>query len=106
MDKVTINQKRTFTVESNQVDGKEMPVDMVQISERFYHILYDHKSYSIEVVKHEAATKTFTLKINGNMYEAQVKDKFDQLLEKMGFDASAKNKVKELKAPMPGLVID
>ncbi|MBC8048513.1 MAG: acetyl-CoA carboxylase biotin carboxyl carrier protein subunit, partial [Fimbriimonadaceae bacterium] len=74
--------------------------------ERYYHILHDHKSYNIELVHFEKATKTYTLKINGDIYEATIKDKFDQLLEQMGFDVSAQHKLKELKAPMPGLVID
>ena len=35
-----------------------------------------------------------------------VKDKYAELLEKMGMDMSLAGKVSELKAPMPGLVLD
>jgi biotin carboxyl carrier protein len=35
-----------------------------------------------------------------------VKDKFDELLEQLGMDASSSGKVSEIKAPMPGLVLD
>jgi biotin carboxyl carrier protein len=36
----------------------------------------------------------------------KVKDRFDLLLQSMGMDALATKKVNELKAPMPGLVLD
>jgi biotin carboxyl carrier protein len=39
-------------------------------------------------------------------YEVKLKDKFDLLLEKMGFNNSAILEVKDIKAPMPGLIID
>jgi biotin carboxyl carrier protein len=35
-----------------------------------------------------------------------MQDKFDLLLEKMGMNASASGKVNNIKAPMPGLIID
>ncbi|MFN0275185.1 MAG: acetyl-CoA carboxylase biotin carboxyl carrier protein subunit [Chitinophagales bacterium] len=106
MNKVTIRNKGVFHVEGNKVNGQEMLLDVLQTGERFYHLLHKNKSYNIEVVKFDKETKTYTLKVNGNVYEAQVKDKFDQLMEQMGFDAVGQNKLKELKAPMPGLVID
>jgi acetyl/propionyl-CoA carboxylase alpha subunit len=106
MNKVIFKNGKVFTAEGNKVNGEEVIVDMLQTGERFYHILHNNKSYNIEVVKFEKESKTYTLKVNGNVYETQVKDKFDQLMEQMGFDAAAHHKLKELKAPMPGLVID
>jgi biotin carboxyl carrier protein len=35
----------------------------------------------------------------------QIQEELDLLLEKMGFGKSATKKVKEVKAPMPGLVL-
>ena len=58
------------------------------------------------MVKADAATKTFTIKVNGNVQTVTIKDKFDLLLEKMGMNASTATKVNNIKAPMPGLIID
>ena len=50
--------------------------------------------------------KTFLLKINNKVHTVAVKDKFDLLLEKMGMTNGAVAKINNVKAPMPGLVID
>ena len=51
-------------------------------------------------------TKTVIIKINGRKYPVQLKDKFDLLLEKMGMSNVAAGKINNVKAPMPGLIID
>ncbi len=106
MNKVTVNGTKTYNIEGNIVNGSEILTDIIQLDGRFYHLLKDGKSFNIEIVNQDSAAKTFTLKINGNLYDVQVKDKFDQLMEQMGFNSSDQNKLRELKAPMPGLVID
>jgi biotin carboxyl carrier protein len=57
-------------------------------------------------VKADRATKTFQFKINNTIHAVEVKDKFDLLLEKMGMVNGAATKINNIKAPMPGLVID
>jgi len=44
--------------------------------------------------------------VNKTIYKIELKDKMDILLEKMGIDMSAVAAVNDLKAPMPGLVLD
>jgi len=46
------------------------------------------------------------LRVNDTVYTVSVKDKMDQLLESMGLEAAGAGKMKNLKAPMPGLVLD
>ncbi len=58
------------------------------------------------MVKTDKATKTCTLKINGRLYTVELRDKFDLLLEKMGMNNTSAGKVNNIKAPMPGLIID
>lgn len=79
--------------------------DLSKLSERTYHVIRDHQSFSVEVVAIEADTKTVRLKINGSIHDIQVKDRFDLLLEKMGMSNAAANKVNHIKAPMPGLIV-
>ncbi len=40
------------------------------------------------------------------MVEVQLRDQYDDRLQALGMDASAGKKTGDLKAPMPGLVID
>lgn len=88
------------------INGKTFEWDFVKIAEGYFHILHQNKSYRAEVVKADRATKTFLLKINNKVHTVAVKDKFDLLLEKMGMTNGAVAKINNVKAPMPGLVID
>lgn len=106
MNKITINGKNIYQTDGNMVNGKTLIADMIRLDERFYHILQEGKSFQVEVVRLNKAEKSLTLKVNGNVYEVAVKDKFDQLMEEMGFGSATHNKIRELRAPMPGLVID
>lgn len=110
MSKVTVNKKTSLEVEfANEgitVDGKPFDWNIVQLSEGYFHILHDKKSYKAEVVKADKAAKMFTLKINNHIHTVEVKDKFDLLLEKLGMNNSSAGKVNNMKAPMPGLIID
>ena len=44
--------------------------------------------------------------MNGKKFKFVVKDKYDELLKSLGMDNLATTKVANLKAPMPGLVIN
>jgi biotin carboxyl carrier protein len=46
------------------------------------------------------------LKVNVNKYDLVVKDKYDELLHTLGLDNMATKKVNDVKAPMPGLVLN
>lgn len=109
MYKAIVNDK-TFEIESVDsgfvVNGEPQSWDLVKIADGYFHILYQNKSYRAEVIKTDPETKQFTFKINGHNYTVTLKDKFDLLLEKMGMHNTASSKVNNVKAPMPGLIID
>jgi biotin carboxyl carrier protein len=109
MFKASVN-KKTFAIEPSdngfKVNDKDISLDIVSLGEGHFHVLRDNKSYRAEVVKTDAQTKTFTIKINGRIYNVELKDRFDILLEKMGMTTVAAGKVNSIKAPMPGLIID
>ena len=94
------------TEESFLINGELFEWDVAKIVDGYFHILHKHKSYRAEVVKADRSSKTFQFKINNKIYTVEVKDKFDLLLEKMGMANGATAKINNIKAPMPGLVID
>ena len=110
MLKVKINNKKEYAIElegtSGTIDGKKFSWDTLQIKDGKFHIIKDAKSYNAEVVKANSEEKTFVINVNGNNYNLQVKDKYDELLKNLGLDNLNSKKVNEIKAPMPGLVLD
>ena len=101
MLKAKVNNKYDFTIE-----GNEKGIDMIEIKNGIFHIIKDNKSYNAEVLKASKEEKSFVIRVNGNKYTVQIKDKYDDLLKELGIDTASARKVKEMKAPMPGLVVD
>ena len=108
----TSNRNDSQTLDIEQVKGnftlnnEPFNWDLLKISDNKFHVLKDNKSYNAEVVEANYAEKIFKLKINQNIYTVNLKDRTDLLLEKMGMSNVASNKLKELKAPMPGLIFE
>ena len=79
--------------------------DILRISDKEFHVLYNQQSYNIEVLKLNAEEKTMTLRVNSKKFTIQLQDKYDQLLKSLGMDSLAVKKVNDIKAPMPGMVL-
>lgn len=105
MLKIKINGKYDFHAEKNLLNGKEIHPDIILIKDKHFNVILDNKSYSAEVVHADYSAKTFIIKVNGNNYSIEAKDKFDELLKQLGMDNLSSVKVNEIKAPMPGLVL-
>ncbi len=111
MLKVKVNNKQEHTIvfdneTSGSIDGSTFLWDVLEMKEGSFHVLKNNKSYNIEVIKADVTEKSFLVSVNGNKYQLHVKDKFDELLKSLGLDNLNSKKVNEIKAPMPGLVLD
>ncbi|TPE44839.1 acetyl-CoA carboxylase biotin carboxyl carrier protein subunit [Pontibacter mangrovi] len=80
--------------------------DVSPIGPNTFHIIKDARSFTAEVVSANYQEKTFTFKINGATQTVSVKDRFDLLLDKLGMSNANAHKINEVKAPMPGLILD
>ncbi len=81
-------------------------LDLIADGEGFFHILKNQKSYKAEIQSVDYATKTFTFKINGSIHTAKINDMYDRLIDQLGMKVGVTQKVGDIKAPMPGLVIE
>lgn len=75
-------------------------------SNHTFFILKGSKNFRAELVEMDTEQKKVSVKINHRIYSFVFKDKMDLLLADMGMDTLATAAVKDLKAPMPGLVLD
>lgn len=88
------------------INQKSFSIDRVKSSANSWHILKEDKSYNIEILKVDKVAKQVDLKLNGKFSSVKLSDQFDALLKSLGMDNLAAKKVLELKAPMPGLVLN
>jgi biotin carboxyl carrier protein len=81
-------------------------LDLLQKSSSVFNLLKDHKSVNAVLIEADESAKKQTIEIDGENFHVQIKDELDQVLDKMGFSAVAGKQIKEIKAPMPGLVLE
>jgi len=81
-------------------------LDLVETREGCFHLIKDNKSYQVDLVEFFPEEKQIILSINGKNYKMKVQDEMEILLQKMGITNTNVGKVNEIKAPMPGLVIN
>lgn len=101
MFQATINNDHELTLNSDQFDW-----DIAAINERSFNILYNNRSYEATVLGADYATKTFEIRLSRTTYTVHLKDRFDLLAERLGFDSGAGQAFNQVKAPMPGLVLE
>lgn len=114
MYSITVNGNQTFKTElslsgstiEGTLNGKPVKGDLLKINAYQYHLLYNNISYNIELVKLNAEERTMVLKVNSVKFTLQLKDKYDELLHNLGLDNMAAKKVNDVKAPMPGMVLN
>ncbi|RZL66754.1 MAG: acetyl-CoA carboxylase biotin carboxyl carrier protein subunit [Pedobacter sp.] len=108
MYQIKVNDKFNFEISSGKqptVNGNAVDIDTVVLNKNSVNILYNNKSYNVEVVELNTLEKLAVVKVNGNVYSLSIKDQFDQLLQQLGMDNLAASKILQVKAPMPGLVL-
>lgn len=81
-------------------------LDLTSTGDFEFHILQNNQSYKVRTLHADFNNKTLTLEVNGNKYELKIEDEYDQLVKKMGLSAGGSQKIKNIKAPMPGLILD
>lgn len=100
--KAKINENFEFEFDQQDIEA----LDFVQTGENSFHLLKDNQSYQATIQTLNYEGKSATLSINGRPYVVQLKDAFDQLVSKLGLEVVNSAKIKDVKAPMPGLVLD
>lgn len=110
MYKANVNDKHEFELERTKegllLDGELTGWDRIEVEPGAFHIIRNNQSYRAEVVDTDFDEKTFVIRVNGRDYTVGVKDRYDLLLQKMGMTNLAGSAVNDIKAPMPGLVLE
>ena len=105
-----ILQETPYAVEKNAegitVNTQPLIWDFNWIGDRKIHLIHGTQSIEAELLSLDHETKTMQVRFGHKTAALQVKDRFDLLLEKMGMSQTGKGSLKDIKAPMPGLILD
>lgn len=100
--KVNVNSSLEFDIsetESSQLNG-------ISTSQNNYHILYDNIAFNARVSPSASDDKNIEVKVNNNTYNVNIFNELDVLIKDMGFEIGSSKVVNNVKAPMPGLILD
>jgi len=81
-------------------------LDLVATSLTEFNGIKAHQSVNARLLAADELNKTFTIETGGEIFEVVIKNALDQKLEQMGFGTAASKQIKQIKAPMPGLVLN
>lgn len=97
---------KTYYLAGEKIDPskEQLTYDIIQ-QKGYLTIAIGDKRFQIIVEKINVDTKEVDLLINNILYQVSVKTKLDELLESMGMDLSGAKKLKDIKSPMPGRVL-
>lgn len=104
--------KETYSVD---VDGEYVfklsqedlrNLDILQEKKSHYHLLVQDKSYHAKVISSDLNERTYDIEINGKKFNIKIQTPLDTLIEDMGLTIKSEKNIDELRAPMPGLIIN
>lgn len=101
--------KYNIHINEEAIDLKKEDIanlNLIELPNDQFHLLQDNQSFDIKLLHANHAAKTMTLEVNGEKFELKIADEYDQLVEKMGLGISSDQKLTDIKAPMPGLILD
>jgi biotin carboxyl carrier protein len=87
------------------IDEQEFNLDLLKANGG-YSVLHNNKSFFIRLLKYNKENKQFSFKINERVYNVILSDNKDLLLKSMDISYKTQKKALNLKAPMPGLIVN
>lgn len=100
--RVKVNDSYNFEFTQEEIEA----LDTQRISDSHYHLLNEHKSYSAEIFKPDFLNRRYEIKINSHIYSVKINNELDQLIDDMGLSLGSSQQVNDIKAPMPGLILE
>lgn len=107
----TSHSTQPFKIKVNETHYDITPemsntLDVVKTISGKFHVNFKNVNYTAEIIDADAHYKNITLRINGNIHTIKLADKYDVLIDQLGLKNKTKLLSGNIKAPMPGLVLD
>lgn len=100
--KVKVDNSFEFDLKSSDANQ----LDLLKLTQSKFHVINKNKSFNIKLEKSNFYNKEYIVKVNSNSYSVNISNELDQLITEMGFSIGIAKKPNDIKAPMPGLILD
>ncbi len=113
MVKTTIDGEHEHTIEydprssnTGLLDNSPFSLDIQKRDNSRFHVIREARSYNVEILKADHTKRSYRIRVNGTDYEVKLQDRYDALLEQLGMAGMQDEGEANVKAPMPGKVLD
>lgn len=100
--KIKVNNSSEFDLTEEQVEE----LNVVKEADSNYHILNGNRAIKAEVTDKDFDNRLYSISLNPNTYQIKILTPLDQLIAELGFSLGNSKKLNDIKAPMPGIIID
>ncbi len=80
--------------------------DWISLGDNRFHLIDNNKSWHVSVLDFDPTSREVLLEVNGTKHRVKIENDLDALIHKMGFSSQVVHKAKDVKAPMPGTVLE
>ncbi|HNR15934.1 MAG TPA: biotin/lipoyl-binding protein [Chitinophagaceae bacterium] len=103
--------KKTYMVKANEFvftfNQEEIDkADFIKKNPTEFNLIRNNRSVNAKLLESDITGKEVKIEVDGETFELLIKDELDQMLDRMGFSTVSSKHIKEIKAPMPGLVLE
>ncbi|HNU14488.1 MAG TPA: biotin/lipoyl-binding protein [Chitinophagaceae bacterium] len=91
-----------FTFNQEEIDK----ADFIKKNPTEFNLIRNNRSVNAKLLESDITGKEVKIEVDGETFELLIKDELDQMLDRMGFSTVSSKHIKEIKAPMPGLVLE
>lgn len=111
MIKAILNDRDEFEIQEQAgshfiINGKAFSLEITSLGDGAMIARNGRTRYKVTVLDADPENKTFVLKVNGRKHKIVLRDRHDLLLEKMGMNQELTSEIINIKAPMPGLIME
>lgn len=99
---VSVNGQHSFEL----LPADALQLDLLPEPGGHFHVLHNGRSWHAELEHADFQNRQLVFRINGNKYTVHIADQFERLVRQLGLSIGSHLKQNEVKAPMPGLVLN
>ncbi len=87
------------------IDGKPVDYEIISLNQQGICLKLNHKIFHLDILKKADEDSGWKVKINGSETEVSLKTELDLLMDKLGGGTAQAGSARQVKAPMPGLIV-
>ncbi len=99
---INVNEDFQFFIEKSEATK----LDVKQLSNFNFNVIHNNKSFNLQTVESNFNAREYTVQVNKNMYTIKIANELDTIIKELGFSHGHLKKSNEIKAPMPGIILN